>query len=156
MDMRVSLPITLIVLAGLVVLPMMSGCGPAPLPTTSSPAKQESKPKRPAPGTDEPLPAVVDIDPASLEPAKKAHYDKGYSQGQKIAEAAYQEAFKDGKPSDDKIASLGKEWSEERDLAIKAAIQKAGPSAADAPSVLIAHGRKAGFKDAMAKHNISM
>jgi hypothetical protein len=149
--MRAPLPLQRIVAVGFAVALLLSACDSGRPKRKPKPPDEDSKPKTKVAGEKPEVPKVVDIDPSALDPSKKASYDKGYAQGLKLADKFYKEASQDGEPAADKMAALVQESLQERDLAIQAALQRAGGSANDS-RVLEACGRKAGFKEGLAKH----
>jgi hypothetical protein len=146
----------MIIAAAFVMVSLLSGCddmGPVP---SSNEEEPESKPKARKAAANEPLPKAIDVDPNSLAPEKREYYDKGCKQGLHIADNYCKEAFKDGKPGADEVASYVKKWLQERDVAIQVALIQAGNSGAENSEVLLACGRKAGFKEGLAKHSIPL
>jgi hypothetical protein len=148
--MRTPLPLQRIVAVGFAVALLFSACDSGRPKRKPKPADEDSKPQAKVAGEKPEVPKVIDIDPSTLEPSKRASYDKGYAQGQKMAAKYLQDAAKDGEPAADKAATLVQEAMQERDLAIQAALQRAGGSTDDF-RVLEACGRKAGFKEALAR-----
>jgi hypothetical protein len=97
-----------------------------------------------------PVPAVIDVDPSTLDAKKKEAYDKGYATGLKIAAKYLRDASENGPPPADKLAKLKEEWMQGRDIAIQAALQ-ASHGSQDDPRVLGAYGAKAAFKKKLAE-----
>jgi hypothetical protein len=149
--MRASLPLQRIVAVGCAVALLLSACDSGRPKRKPKPPDEDSKPKTKVAGEKPEVPPVIDVDPSKLEPSKKASYNKGYAQGLRMASDYRKGASKDGEPSAEKMATLVQDWLQERDLAIQAALVKAGSAGADDSRVLEACGRKAGFKEGLAK-----
>ena len=128
---------------------------PAACKHRPKPPDEDSKPKATAADEPIPVPKVIDVDPNTLAPDKKKSYDKGYNQGLKMANDYRKGAAKGGEPSAEKMAQFVQDWLQERDFAIQVALQKAGSAGADDNRVLEACGRKAGFKEGLAKQGIT-
>ncbi|MGD0900803.1 MAG: hypothetical protein ABR915_23470, partial [Thermoguttaceae bacterium] len=88
--------ITMIAAGSFAAILLLSGC--------DSESDQPSTPKRdtaPKPAARHieapPVPAVIEIDPNSLDGEKRKLYDKGFSQGLKMAEGYYKKTFEAGR-----------------------------------------------------------
>jgi hypothetical protein len=134
--MRVSLAAITSAAAGWLMVSAFLGCGDMPQPP-ARPRRSEpvSQPPKRDPSV---LPAVIEINPDKLDEKKRAIYDKGYSQGQKIAAKAIQ----DRQAFDDIL--------KERDMAIRVALQFSEGDEKD-NDVLLACGRKAAAKELLSR-----
>jgi hypothetical protein len=97
---------------------------------------------------------VISFDPSSLTSAEsKAWYDQGYRQGLHFADKFHEQVSKDRTPTSEEIARAVKQELEDRQTAILAAAQSGGRNS---QSLILALGRRAGFKDGLATHQIAV
>jgi hypothetical protein len=135
--MRVSRSITARLAAAFAMLWLLSGCFSEPEPPRA-PQTKSSAPKPSGRHIEAlPVPAVIDIDPSTLDADKKQDYDEGYKQGLKMAE--------------NRGSETPEAMMQQRDIAIQAALQVAGRAGAKSSAVLKACGKKAGLKAGLAK-----
>ena len=134
--MRFSPAVVMIAAVSFLMMSAFVGCGDMPQP----PARPKHSDAADKPVTREKpaVPTMIEINPDKLDAKKRAVYDKGYAQGQKIVA----KDVSDGRSAENIM--------KDRDLAIQMALQFSAGDESD-NDVLLACGRKAAAKDFFAK-----